>query len=165
LTIFFEMIFKIFLVPLMGGTFMRSMAVVVACILMVASPGCGGGGPAPAKLYSVSGKVTVANKPLADCTVQFVAVGKEGAFSGKIAADGGYSLVSLKDGRSGAEAGKYKVVLQMSPEAQMKLMAQQSGPPIPGQGAPFPAEYASVETSTKEVEVKAESNTINIEIP
>jgi hypothetical protein len=54
----------------------------------------------------------------------------------------------------------------------MKAMqAGQMGPPSgggPGGGGanlPFPQEYSSVETSQKEVEVKAESNTINIEIP
>jgi len=150
---------------------MRILGHFAVLSLLLATAGCGAGGPAPAKLYSVSGKVTVAGKPIADCNIQFVAVGKEGYFGGKIGTDGSYSLVA-PDGRSGAEVGKYKVVLQQSTDAQMKAMqAGAMGPPGaggPGGGGsnlPFPAEYSSVETSQKEVEVKAESNTINIEIP
>ena len=150
---------------------MRILGCLAVLSFLLVTAGCGAGGPPQAKLYSVSGKVTVAGKAIADCNIQFVAVGKEGYFGGKIGADGSYSLTA-PDGRSGAEAGKYKVVLQQSTDAQMKAMqAGQMGPPGagggPGGGAslPFPAEYSSAETSQKEVEVKAESNTINIEIP
>ncbi len=150
---------------------MRILGCLAVLSFLVVTAGCGAGGPPAAKLYSVSGKVTVAGKPIADCNIQFVAVGKEGYFGGKIGADGTYTLVA-PDGRSGAEVGKYKVVLQQAPEAAMKAMqAGGMGPPGsggPGGGGsnlPFPAEYSSVETSQKEVEVKAESNTINIEIP
>ena len=143
---------------------MRKLSVLA--ILGLICAGCGDGGPAKAVLHPVSGKVTVGGKPLADCKIQFVMTGKEGAYTSPIAADGSYSLVS-PDGRSGAEAGKYKVVLMMSQDLQMKTMYSGGGggPPKPGQGAPYPQEYSSLETSPKEVTVEAKSNTIDIDVP
>jgi hypothetical protein len=148
---------------------MQKMALFLVPGLSLIMAGCGAGGPALAKLYPVTGKVTVGGKPLADCTVQFVAIGKAGGFSGKIESDGSYTLADMKDGRPGAEIGKYKVIFQMDPRMAQRAMesGQMSGPAI-GAGAPaapFPDEFKQADTSPKEVEVTSGSNTINIEIP
>lgn len=75
--------------------------------------GCGGGGD---RLYPVSGKVTLNNQPLTFGIVNFfpeaaAAKGeKQRAIPvGKIEPDGSYTLST--DGKSGAPAGKYKVVV------------------------------------------------------
>jgi hypothetical protein len=152
------------------GALMRKVAFFLAVGLILGISGCGGGA-GKVKLYSVSGKVTVGGKPLTDCTVQFVISDKAAAYTSKIGADGSYSLVASQDGRSGAEVGKYKVVLAMSAEMQAKAMMSgaQRGPLVPGQGQaeslPFPKEYSSLNTTPKEVDVEAKSNTIDIVIP
>jgi len=143
------------------------LVVGLLCLgLLSVGGGCGDGGPAKSKLYSVKGKIT-GPKPLTDCTISFIAVGGDGKGSGgKIGADGSYTLTSA-DGREGAEPGKYKVVLQASPDAAMKAMMSGGGGPAGGPPvveAPFPDEYRDANTSPKEVEVKAESNTIDIAI-
>ena len=143
----------------------RAASSVLLSVLVLALAGCGG--PAKPKLYPVSGKVT-APKPLADVGIYFIAAsGQRANYGGKIAADGSYSL-SDEDQRPGAQPGKYKVVLQLTGDAlQNSMMAQMKGgaggPTAPE--APFPKEYTDAATSPKEVEVKAEANTIDITIP
>lgn len=137
--------------------------------LLVVNFGCG---PAKVPVYSVSGKVTVGGKPLPDVEVFFIATGdKTQNYKGKTGSDGSYSLSNPDDQRSGAQPGKYKVVLAQTGDAaskaMMNAMAQgggQGGPPQAAQ-LPFPQEYTSADTSPKEVDVKAESNTIDITIP
>lgn len=129
--------------------------------------GCGGGGPVKPKLYPVTGKVTVGGKPLTDCTIGFASL--PGAadvrgYSSPLNQNGEYSLTDQQDGKSGAAAGKYKVTLTLSPEAAKKAMMSGAGQPGYSATTAFPPEYTSVETSPREVEVKAESNTINIEL-
>ena len=142
---------------------------VVLLASLLAPLGCGESKP---KQYPVSGKVIVEGKPLADVGIFFVpAIGGDKAqnFSGKTGSDGSYSLSDSADQSSGALPGKYKVVLALAGDAfQKQMMASMTAP---GQGGPpqittpFPKEYQSAETSPKEVEVKAESNTIDITIP
>lgn len=148
---------------------MQKLALLLVTGLSLVIAGCGTGGPALSKLYPVTGKVTVGGKPLADCSVQFVAIGKAGSFSGKIGEDGSYTLADMKDGRPGAEVGKYKVIFQVDPKMAQKAMESggMRGPATEGGGpaGPFPDEYKKADTSPKEVEVTSSSNTINIEIP
>lgn len=143
---------------------MRNLLVLSLFGLTIGIMGCDGSA-AKAKLYSVSGKATAGGKPLANCIISFVSASGDGKmFGGEIAADGSFTL-SHSDGRVGAEPGKYKVVLQVSPELQQKAMTSGGGSGPPQVTAPFPSEYAEASSSPKEVEVKAESNTINVEIP
>lgn len=149
---------------------MRMLAGVAICFVICCS-GCGGGGPVKPKLYPVTGKVTVAGKPLTDCMIVFTtenpAPGVNG-YQSPLSAAGEYALVDAGDPSAiGAAPGKYKVIFNLSAEAAKKAMMQ--GPP--GAGAPpgppaaaFPPEYGNPKTSPKEVEVKAESNVINIDI-
>ena len=150
---------------------MRILGVFLVAGLLSFSLGCGGdAGPPKPKLYSVTGKLTLAGKPLADCKIQFVMVGKPGvAYNGNAGVDGSFTLADPQDAaRLGAEPGKYKIVLQVSAEMAKNAMmtgGPQSGPPDMTKGAPFPPEYGDAKTTPKEVEVKAESNTIDIAIP
>lgn len=139
------------------------MIFIVPCCLLI---GCGGGGPPKQAQHPVSGKVTVKGSPLTDCTISFVSTDPEkvAGFSGVLDSSGNYTLTDQADGKSGAFAGTYKVVLSQSPEAAKKAMMEGGGKGYAEGGLPFPEEYLSAETSPKEVEVKAESNEINIEI-
>lgn len=165
----------------------RKEFLLLACAIFVA--GCGGTGK-PAT-YPVKGKITGAKESLAGAIIQFSPVepSKAAFSSGKIAQDGTYQIATL-DGRSGAEAGKYKIVLSLGTEAMRAVMAKGpkmvkdtsspgGGPKMPmgmpnakGGGKtmvpqfdfPFPSEYASAATSPKEVEVKSGQNTIDISL-
>ncbi len=135
--------------------------------LCLISLGCSHG-PVKPKLYSVSGKVTVAGKPLTDCGIQFVSTKDSTVgYGGTLDASGNYTLTDRQDGRAGAQPGKYKVVLEPSLEAAKKAMSGggQAGPMQGSPGGEFPPEYSSAATSPKEVEVQTSSTVINIEIP
>ena len=143
--------------------------------------GCAPGGPA---LHPVSGIVTGGKGSLEGVRVVLnPADPKALSATGLIKGDGKFSMQS-SNGRSGAMPGKYKVTLALGPEAMKKAMegmsgagaanpaaATKSGPGPMGAGMtggppkiekPFPEEYSTVETSTKEFEVKAGSNVLDI---
>jgi hypothetical protein len=129
--------------------------------------GCSGdSGPPKAEVFPVSGKVIAGGKPLSGCTVIFSTenpgAGAAGGYSGAIGADGSYTL-SDADGNPGAAAGTYKVVFIQSPEAAKEAMMNGAGQGQ-GEGAPFPKEFSSPDTSTKEVEVTSGENAINIDV-
>ena len=140
----------------------QNLGIVALTAAVFIAAGCDVGSAKP-PVYAVSGKVTVGGKPLTECTIQFVS--SQDSYSSQINADGSYNLVGT-DGRPGAEAGTYKIVLRISPQAQMKAMmtGSKAGTLKYGQGAPFDSKYSSAETSTKEVEVQAKSQTIDIEV-
>jgi hypothetical protein len=87
----------------------------VALALLVTAPvlaGCGKSGP---KLYPVSGKVTVGDKPLTTGSVVFQPDTKKGNTSnhvtvGYIQEDGTYTVMTGK--KEGAPLGWYKVIVQ-----------------------------------------------------
>lgn len=141
----------------------RRILLLILCVLFI---GCGDSGPPKDEQYPVSGKVTVKGQPLTDCTISFVSTdpSKVAGFSGVLDSSGNYNLTDQSDGKAGAYVGKYKVVLAQSPEAAKKAMMEGGGKSYAEGGLPFPNEFLSAETSPKEVEVKAESNEINIEI-
>ena len=145
---------------------MRTLMGIALCFVVCCS-GCGSSGPAKATLYPVSGKITVAGKPLGNCSITFSAVTpiKDGepGYSGTVK-NGEYTL---GDGKSGAAAGKYKVVLSLGADAAKEAMMKGAGAAGQGYTAAselFPKEFGDAATSTKEVEVKTGSNTINIEL-
>ncbi|MFN0052843.1 MAG: hypothetical protein ACKV0T_11680 [Planctomycetales bacterium] len=157
----------------------RSYALIGTVLLLVTVGGCGG--PAKPKLHPVKGKVTVGGQPLANCTVSFAPIGGKGliGYSGKLNANGEYELSDTQDERKGAAVGKYKVTLKSPTDTAQKAMEEMgkqggdsravTGPEamqkMMGGGQLFPIEYAQADTSPKEVEVKAESNVIDIVIP
>lgn len=140
----------------------------IAWVLAVATiAGCGQRGPA---VHPVSGIVTVGGKPVQNVQVTFMPTDpSRPVASGNVDADGRYVLTSGATNSRGAVAGAYKVVLaQLDGSSQQELDARYTsgtGGPPPVPKAAFPDEYKSVETSPKQVDVAAGSNTINIEIP
>jgi hypothetical protein len=144
----------------------RCCASVLSVVFISGIFGCSGdSGPPKAEVFPVSGKVTVGGKALAGCTVVFStenpAEGAAGGYSGEIGDDGSYTL-SDSDGNSGAAPGKYKIIFIQAPEAAKEAMMNGGGQP--GSEGPFPKEFASPETSTKEVEVTSDENTIDIDV-
>lgn len=126
--------------------------------------GCGGaGGPAT---YPVTGKITIKGQPAKDILLTFSPVDPQGEPAiGLVSADGSYTLKTGINAKPGARAGKYKVVIaaDTSKADMSKAYTGASGPPKPPE-SPAPKEYESAKTSPKEVEVLAQSNTINIDI-
>jgi hypothetical protein len=131
--------------------------------------GCGGdSGPPKVDVHPVTGKVTVDGKALTGCTIVFSTenpeVGAESGYSGELGADGSYTLTG-NDGAAGAAPGKYKVTFTLPLEAAKAAMTAGDGEPGSEVAAsPFPKEYASAETSPKEVEVTAGDNVIDLEL-
>ena len=77
--------------------------------------GCGGPGPYTGSLYPVTGQVLLADgKPLAGGAVQFIPTQGGLPASGKIEADGTFTLKSKT--REGAAPGEYKVRVEPSSE-------------------------------------------------
>ena len=147
----------------------KHCAFVLFGALVVGVLGCGGeSGPPRVDVHPVTGKVTVDGKALTGCTITFSTsnpeVGAEAGYSGELGADGSYTLAD-NDGTQGAAAGKYKVTFTLPPEAaKAAMMVGEGQPGSEGAGSPFPKEYASAETSPKEVEVKAGDNVIDLEL-
>ncbi len=101
--------------------------------------GCGSSKP-PA--YPVKGKVSGGTSSLAGVMLRFSPVDSDkGTFSsGVIKDDGSYELTTT-DGRSGACAGKYKIVLAFGPaqmQAAMQNMSKKPQKPAGGGGGSMP---------------------------
>lgn len=144
----------------------RWPSVFVAALCLTAA-GCGPGGPT---LYGVSGVLTIGGSPAQNVQVTFMPTDASlPVASGTVDASGKFTLVSGNENRAGAAAGSYKVVLtQLDGGSQEDIEARYSGggggaPPIPK--ASFPEEYRAADTSPKQVEVVAGTNTIDIDIP
>ena len=135
-------------------------------LFLTGAIGCGPTGPS---VYPVAGTVTIEGQPAQAVQVVLTPVaGDQQVAAGVTDASGRYQLTWGSTARSGAEAGRYKVMLnQLSTETEEELMARYSGG---GRKAPekpkasIPKEYSSADTSPKEVEVTAGTNTIDIEI-
>jgi len=126
--------------------------------------GCGGGEGPPT--YVVTGKITIKGQPAKDILLTFSPVDPQGEPAiGVVDADGSYTLKTGINAKPGARPGKYKVVItaDTSKVDMSKAYAGASGPPKPPE-SPAPKEYENAKTSPKEVEVLAQSNTINIDI-
>lgn len=146
--------------------FSRAVASVLIAICAT-SIGCGGGSDLP-RAYPVTGKVTLQGAPLSDCGISFVpAEGGDAGASAILGSDGSYSLLTA-DGRPGCPLGKYKVVLRPKVDPQAAQEAMKNMQPLskglPKEKSKLPETYGAAKTSPKEVEVKAESNVIDIAI-
>ncbi len=154
---------------------MRLVVLTVISAVFFSAVGCG---PSQVSVYSVKGKLTRAGQPLGDVhlTLTPAEAGDRPFASAEVGPDGTFEL-KCSDGRIGAPAGSYKVVLAekaaADPMAGMKAMREK----MEGKGGmamdpnkmksaneKFPAEYKDVSKSPKTVEVKAESQTLDIDI-
>ncbi len=137
-------------------------SIVLLCGGALLGTGCGGGGDNPSTA-AVSGKVTRQGQPVSGGTVTFspqASADKKGPpgkpAAGVVGPDGTFKLTTYaKD--DGAVLGKHQVIYLPAPieidEAQHK---EDSPPPV----SPF----AGLKPSQTEVEVKAGSNTIDIDL-
>jgi len=142
-------------------------------LLLVAGllAGCRGGtdfGP----MGSVSGKLTMDGKPMAEGT-QLLFMQMEAGYAafGQTDAEGNYSIVWARDGdrKSEIPAGTYKVLIQppavgkdteeMSPEEMLD-----GGGDVPPAQPEFPRKYQQHSTSGLEYQVAEGENTIDIDI-
>lgn len=128
-------------------------------VVMLAVAGCDSG----PKVYSVTGKVTIAGNPAPENTrVNFEPVGDGESAAGMVDASGNYKLYHGSEGREGAMPGKYKVFL--APDASSE--AYMSGPPagVPGMpsAGPIPKDYLSGQASPLTVDVPESNTTIDV---
>jgi len=147
----------------------------IAAALMLAGSGCGSGA---AKLYKVSGKVTLDGAPVSEATVEFEPIdptGGQKTASGRTGSDGTFSLTTNTSG-DGAMAGKYKVAIKKlkagdgafaqrpdgdpgNPKQMIDMMRdfsakqgkQKNAPPPPAND--LPAEYGSFDRTPFTAEV------------
>lgn len=134
------------------------LGVIVAFVV-----GCGEKGPAT---YPVTGKIAVKGQPAKDLRITFSPVDPKGEPAmGVVDAGGTYTLATGIQGKPGAMPGKYKVVIAAAAGKVDVATAYKGakGPPTLTE-SPVPKEWESAATSPKEVEVKAQNNTIDIDI-
>lgn len=140
--------------------------------------GCGGG----PKLYPVKGTLNIDGSPAkAGVLVELHPLdpSDNDVGTGKTADGGSFEIVSGLEGKRGAGAGKYRVVLKMaapSYEDAMKAMQEQgeaaasaggnqpppSGPP-PTPPPVFHSKYGNALNSDMDVTIEAKSNSLTLE--
>jgi hypothetical protein len=102
--------------------------VVLSVLSLRGLAGCGGSGPYSGSLYPVTGRVLLADgTALTGGTVQFIPARGGVPASGKIAADGTFSLKSKS--RDGAAPGEYKV--RIEPSAELLARKGRATPKLP----------------------------------
>ncbi len=143
---------------------LRSLVVVLSASIFSIT-GCGGGGG----FSDVTGTVTIKGQPAPEGTgVTFSPVAGSApdlmTATGRLDAQGKFQLFSGNEGTIGAKPGKYKVFLSPKPNDGAYMQGGGSAPPKVDLG-PIPKEFASPDTSPKEVEVTAgQPNVIDITI-
>ena len=92
---------------------MRNGSCGLLCGLVVFAAGCGG-----PNLATVSGKITLDGKPLADATVGFYPLGSnaEVMSSGRTNASGEYTLKTVMSNQAGAVVGQHRVSVSVEPD-------------------------------------------------
>jgi hypothetical protein len=116
---------------------------VIACCLLIC--GCG-----RAEFVAVTGKVTLAGKPLTAGMVTFVGVNGDQIGYGQIQPDGSYSLST--GNRKGVKPGTYNVSVVATMPAIMTAHEKSDGLPT----LVTPARYADAETSGLQCQVPSE---------
>ena len=155
---------------------MRLLVSTVVSAILLSAVGCG---PGQVAVYSVKGKLTKGGQPLGNVHLDLspTAAGDLPFASAEVGPDGTFEL-KCSDGRMGAAAGSYKVILaekaSADPMEGMKAMRDKmegkGGPPIDptkmeDANAKFPPEYKDKDKSPKTVEVKAQNDqTLDIDI-
>jgi hypothetical protein len=111
-----------------------------AALALLGLAGCGGPGPYTGSLYPVKGQVLLADgKPLAGGAVQFIPTRGGLPASGKIEADGTFSLKSKS--RDGAAPGEYRV--RIEPSSELLARKGRAAPKLP-----FASKYREYDGNT-----------------
>lgn len=155
---------------------MRLVVSTMISAVLFCAVGCG---PGQVTVYSVKGKLTRGGQPLGDVHMDLspTDAGDHTFASADVGPDGTFEL-KCSDGRMGAEAGSYKVVLSnkagadpmeamMAMRDKMQTSGESMDPDKSGAdpNAKFPPEYSSEEKSPKTVEIKAAADqTLDIDI-
>jgi len=157
---------------------LRALLVVLTGAALSSLSGCGDDGLA--RRYSVSGKVSYKGEPVQKGKISFSPEDSTGRGASGDIVDGSYSLTTQDPG-DGALPGKYKVVVDsrqidealLKSETEkfaakrkiegLKVIPQEVQGKVLSQAKSLtPLKYLSPQSSPLSVEVKAESNTINI---
>ena len=127
----------------------RRAAVFCLALPLATLVGCGGGTGA-----KVSGKVTANGQPVTGGTLNFIPTEAGGVpASGAVQSDGAYTLTT--QGAAGATVGKNNI--SYVPPASTAGSSPEGRPPPP-------PPYTGLQPKPAEVEVKAGTNTIDIEL-
>lgn len=122
-----------------GGIVLASVA-SWAALSLLGLAGCGGPGPYSGSLYPVKGRVLLADgTPLTGGTVQFIPTRGGLPASGRIEADGTFSLKSKS--RDGAAPGEYNV--RIEPGAERLARKGRATPKLP-----FASKYREYDGNT-----------------
>lgn len=133
------------------------MKLPIFCLLAIGLCGCGGGSDSP-PLGTVSGVVTLDDKPLANAEVTFQPE-KGRASVGQTDSDGNYTL-AYTGSANGALIGSHRVVITSAVEA----FSDESGEGKDREARPeiLPPKYNS--QTTLDAEVKAGANSIDFQL-
>ncbi|NLF72329.1 MAG: hypothetical protein GX575_25115 [Candidatus Anammoximicrobium sp.] len=135
---------------------------LVSVGLLVTLLGCGGGGAPTGK---VSGKVTADGKPVTSGSLTFApadgTVGKPAIAAVK--ADGSYTLSTYASG-DGAVVGRHKVLYSPGSSESGQQEVQIPEPGKHDEAKPAEVPFSGLVPKEAEVEVKAGTNEINIEL-
>ena len=131
--------------------------IIFSLVSALFAAGCGG--EAGVATHPVKGKLTIGGKAIDGIQITFEPMTEGESASGNTQADGSYVLFTGVQGRPGAPAGKYRVVL--ADPGGTDYMDNPSGDTQPG--APDIKGRVPDGYTPKEVEVVAGENTIDIE--
>ena len=129
---------------------LRRVGITLA-VLAVASAGCGRGGKQIPNRVSVSGRVTIAGKPLAYGTVQFVPVSSDGHAALGAIQKGSFTMQSAES-FPGVVKGSYKVSI-VSPQPTDPSNRPDDIFSPEANKSNIPKRYGNVETSGLTVDV------------
>lgn len=156
-------------------------SVLAGLALCVLASGCSDGGADRKPTHPVSGTVTLAGSPVADASVTFSPTGQgQPVATGRTNSEGKYTLTTYEGG-DGAVAGDYVALVTKSSasttndpqavhEAYTSGKAPASGHSGRGgsggsdSGTALPDKYSNASTSPLTVTVKAEDNTIDLQL-
>lgn len=141
---------------------LRFQILLAACC----AAGCGGASPAPqVDLVSVTGKVLLDGQPKPGITVYFEPTDPSmlNGATGVTDAEGKYELV-FRTGKTGAVAGKYKVLFSRMVLPNGDLLPKDAMAADVDAVDQIPERYRSIEASLHSAEVTATGGTFDFEI-
>lgn len=119
------------------------------------------------RLYPASGTLLIGGQPASKVQVHFLDLeGKAELCSAQVDDEGKFYMYWGRDGRSGAEPGRYKLVLAQMSGSTAPVYVGPDAKVIPNISPhTFPPEFLAAETSTYDLEVLKQTNVFEIDIP